>query len=164
MPRLANARRETFCQLVAAGTPMIDAYREAGYKPSNAAAYELGRDVNMNRRIAEIRREMVSQAAGMIEAAFNPDEVDHKWLVTQLYQNVQIGREQGDISASTKALELIGKLNGLYIGKGDKQLSRNPQHHGLPNRRKADDIQEIAGFLERLDSASGDDGQEGDDA
>lgn len=57
MPALADPRRESFAQLVAAGKEYKEAYIASGYKPGGAAqsGARLNRDVKVNARIVELR-------------------------------------------------------------------------------------------------------------
>ena len=54
MPSLKNVKHELFAQALAKGTTASEAYVEAGYKPSRAAASRMSAKVNIQERIREI--------------------------------------------------------------------------------------------------------------
>lgn len=60
MPLLRDARRERFAQFVASGIPYTRAYVQAGYKPSDKAAWRCRGRADVSARIDEI---MVAAAA-----------------------------------------------------------------------------------------------------
>ncbi|GHC79468.1 terminase small subunit [Limoniibacter endophyticus] len=62
MAVLANTRHEKFAQAVAAGASATEAYAQAGYKGDRTAASRLSTNVNIIRRIDEIRNRMSEKA------------------------------------------------------------------------------------------------------
>lgn len=55
MPVLKNAKHEAFAQAMANGRTAADAYVAAGFNPSRSAASRLSTNVNIKRRIDEIK-------------------------------------------------------------------------------------------------------------
>lgn len=62
MPVLKNARYEQFSQGLAKGLPATEAYVQAGYNESRSAASRLSTNVNIQRRIAEIKARVAEKA------------------------------------------------------------------------------------------------------
>ena len=62
MPVLKNARHEKFAQALAKGMTATDAYAEAGYKGDRTAASRLSTNVNVSRRVDEIKNRVAEKA------------------------------------------------------------------------------------------------------
>lgn len=62
MPVLRNARHEAFAQALAAGQSASDAYVTAGYRQSRSAASRLSTNVNIERRVREIKARAADKA------------------------------------------------------------------------------------------------------
>lgn len=62
MPVLKHARHEAFAQALAKGMTATDAYSAAGYKGDRTAASRLSTNVNITRRVDEIRNRVAEKA------------------------------------------------------------------------------------------------------
>lgn len=65
MPAIKNVKWERYCQNLAAGMSMLDAYKGAGFKPDRGNASRLQQKDNIARRVAEIleKRELIDSKA-----------------------------------------------------------------------------------------------------
>lgn len=73
MPLLRNPRHEKFAQLRADGMPIMAAYQQAGYAPSNSNSVRLNGNERVSARIDELRRQ-----------ASTNQEVTRDWVVAKL--------------------------------------------------------------------------------
>jgi len=62
MPTLKNTRHEMFAQALARGATATDAYSQAGYKGDRTAASRLSTNVNITRRVDEIKNRVAEKA------------------------------------------------------------------------------------------------------
>jgi phage terminase small subunit len=62
MPVLKNARHEMFAQALAKGMSATDSYSAAGYKGDRTAASRLSTNVNITRRVDEIKNRVAEKA------------------------------------------------------------------------------------------------------
>ena len=60
---LDNIKHERFCQEVVGGKSRLEAYRLAGYKPDEGAAFRLSKNVRVKARIAELGKKIVDRYA-----------------------------------------------------------------------------------------------------
>lgn len=107
---LKNQRHERFAQLVASGSSLSAAYRDAGYTKKNAGsqAHRLSKNANVAERIAEIKAEIAKQ---QIAHAV----VTRTWVKERLKENAIVAAAKGEYSASNRALELLGKEIGMFV-------------------------------------------------
>lgn len=106
---LADAQHERFAQLMAEGKrSQGQAYLEAGYQCSsmNAAcmgASRLIRNVKVQARIAYLQEQAATLAT-----------LDTSYVLSSLMRNAETAYEERDLSASNRALELLGKHLRLW--------------------------------------------------
>lgn len=62
MPVLKNARHEAFAQALAKGKTATEAYAEAGYQESRSAASRLSTNVNIEKRVEELKTRIAEKA------------------------------------------------------------------------------------------------------
>lgn len=62
MPTLKNAQHEMFAQALARGATATDAYSAAGYKGDRTAASMLSTNVNITRRVDQIKSRVAENA------------------------------------------------------------------------------------------------------
>ena len=112
-------RQEAFCLAYAKSGNATGAYREAGYtvKTDKAASVNASRllgNANVQARLAELRertaREAVMSASEMQEA------------LTEIARD---GERRDD--ARMKAMELLAKMQGLFVKRSEIDLSHAPQ-------------------------------------
>mgnify|MGYP000875861298 CR=1 FL=1 len=120
MPVLNNARRERFCQYVAAGSTYVDAYKKAGYSgDTNAAPSGLAKQPEVRARIDELIAEHSNameqdrlMRERLREAKIEHEVLDQKWLLLEAMKNLEMARKKGQTSAANQALKMIGELTG----------------------------------------------------
>lgn len=61
-------------------------------------------------------------------------QTDADWVITELVANHTMAREKGDIGASTRALELIGKHHGAFLDRVQTQPENINVEIILPDR------------------------------
>jgi hypothetical protein len=115
---LANARHEAFATLIASGTTasIAEAYRSAGFpntRTADAAGARLLAVVRVKLRVTYLRDFIQRSALG--RAA-----VDRDWVLTLLKKNALAAFDAGDRSACNRAVELLGKEQGMFVDR---------QHH-----------------------------------
>jgi hypothetical protein len=119
-----TAKREKFCQLVAAGATYTDAYLEAYQKPAGydrkVAAEEGSRlmaitDVKL--RVQELRRPVIRKMQQKLE--YNLQKA-----LAQADEMYQLAYEQGNVTGMGKAITLQSKLVKILSDQVE-------HHHGL---------------------------------
>ena len=100
---------ENFCLEIVQSGNGTEAYKKAGYKvkSDNAAAVgaaKLLRKAKVQKRIAELRREMDSHKI--------MDAVERRELLTQFARDEETAKPD-----RLKAMDLLNKMDGVYINK-----------------------------------------------
>jgi len=132
MPALNNARWEMYCTGIAQGKNQMQSYKDAGFSSEGQGnATTLSKRPEIKARVAELIEERTQFRAnytqngnlehlGEIENMLETGEVDRRWVMKHLMDNVRDAREAGQFSASNKALEMLGKEIGMFQEKGKK--------------------------------------------
>lgn len=129
MAALKNAKHEAFAQGLAKGLSASDAYVEAGYQPSRSAASRLSTNVNIERRVGELKNKVAKKVEVTIESlAAEYDEV----------RTLAIAEKQ--LGAANQSTAGKAKLFGL----------------GVENRRMSGSVQIITLTAKDLDGLSPD--------
>jgi hypothetical protein len=110
MPALKNPKHELFCQAIVNGASQVDAAKQAKlFRPDSKNFH------TMACRLAK-RKEIVRRIAALALRGENRVAKDFKvtreWLVAQLVSNVLQAKEQNQVSAANKALEMLGNNAG----------------------------------------------------
>ncbi len=116
MPILENSRHEIFAQELAKGATQTEAYLTAGYKGDKTAASRLSTNVNVQRRVAELK------ADAAVRARKSMDDI-----LEQLDDDRQFAREMEAPSAAIQATMGQAKILGY-----DKQLIEHTGKDGGP--------------------------------
>lgn len=116
MPILENSRHEIFAQELAKGAKQKEAYLTAGYKGDKTAASRLSTNVNVQRRVAELK------ADAAVRARKSMDDI-----LEQLDDDRQFAREMEAPSAAIQATMGQAKILGY-----DKQLIEHTGKDGGP--------------------------------
>ena len=106
---LKNPRHERFAQALATGMTQDAAYREANYKPDRRHASRLATNGDIQARVAELQERAAEKAV-----------VTKAWVLEKLKENVERAMNSGETynpMAANKALELLGKEMGMFIGR-----------------------------------------------
>lgn len=127
MPVLQDPRQERFAQLVANGRTNKDAYMEAGYNVTPQSATAQGSKMRRKPAVAERIAELMNEYAvaseerrkawaegGELMADFDPRKVDKDYLLREAAMNLSMARDAHNIVAANKALELMGRLAGVF--------------------------------------------------
>lgn len=134
MAALRNQKHEQFAQKVARGMAAATAYAECGYseKTAAAAASRLLTDVNVAKRVAELKE-------GIATVAMSKSGIDKAWVLAKLVKVVEmgmaaepvtdedgapIGEYKQNLAAANKSLELIGKELGMFVDR--KEIRTGP--------------------------------------
>lgn len=106
MPALSNARHEKYAQALAKGLSADEAYQEAGFTANRGNACRLKANESVLARLAELQE----------RAAVNVS-LSREWVIEQLIDNVKKakGQEKPDLSSANRALELLGKEQGMFV-------------------------------------------------
>ena len=125
MPRLDNVKWEAFCMNISNGINATDAYRQAGYKVKNdnsaaASASALLRNRKIVARLKELGD--AKEKAGIADA----DE--QKAFATAVVRGEMTDRDGKPVPMSVrlKAMELLGKMQGLYVNHVETNLNVQP--------------------------------------
>ena len=123
--RLKNPRQEAFCQEFSKCGNATDAYMRAGYKTKSAnvaksAASRLLTDVNVRARIKELDDAK--------EKASIADAYEQKSFLTSVMRGKtkECNGKPVSMAMRLKALELLGKMQGLYINKVETDVNVKP--------------------------------------
>lgn len=115
MPVLQNPKREQFCQLIVAGKSQAQAYELAGFTPSRANAGKLRHVEAIERRVAELLEQRNRKDERAMEKAIEASGLTKEWVLTRLIQNAEAALQARDGAVANRALELLGKEQGLFI-------------------------------------------------
>ncbi len=136
---LEDAQHERFAQVMAEGKMnQGQAYLEAGYQCSSleiasASATRLLKNVNVQARISYLQEEAAKLAV-----------LDRSYVLLGLMANAEKGYETGDLSASNRAFELLGKDLGMFREKLDVELSAKT--HAVDEDTRRDLVAQLLGF------------------
>jgi phage terminase small subunit len=119
MPCLSNARQERFCQGLAAGKTIDQAYREAGYAAHRGNASTLRSKQHIQARVAELQSCAAERAV-----------LSRQWVIEGLIEIVERSMQlkavlckgrviafRSEPAAAIRALELLGKELGMFTGR-----------------------------------------------
>ena len=103
---------EKFAQLIASGKTRTEAALEMGYAKARAGntGSDLARRPDIAARVQELK---VSGNA----AALKMVALSRKYVLDELMINVQLARQEHQIPASNRALELLGNEIGMFSTK-----------------------------------------------
>ncbi len=105
---LRNPQHEIFAQARAAGCNKDEAYQKAGYKGKSAGVQgRIDNKLEVRQRIKEI-----------LEASARRAELSRRDILDRIYQDWELCRKLGQMSASLKAAELMGKeLHKMFVDR-----------------------------------------------
>src|SRR5215469_14491 len=117
MGLLTNARHERFAQEIVKGTPVRKAYMIAGYPANRGNASRLRLHQGIKARIDELRAQKTAAVELGQLAAAEQAGLSHLWVLRSLRRNCVLAARRGDMAASTRAAELIGKHIGMFVDR-----------------------------------------------
>lgn len=106
MPALTNNKHEIFARELAKGESQADAYKTAGYKPSEQHASRLASDGKVLARIAEIQQLAVIRT-----------EITIDRITAMLLEDRELARSTKQSAAAVSATEKLGKLHGHFVDR-----------------------------------------------
>ena len=110
MPALDNARHEKFAQALAKGASAAEAYKEAGYRCSEAAARSsasaLLTNPNIEARVTELKQGAAKRAQITLES----------WI-EEGAELMRAALRAGDSAAASQQYERVAKVAGFWIEK-----------------------------------------------
>lgn len=130
MPRILNPKHEEIALRLSKGETQTAAYRATfNTSTDRSAATGAGRLMGHERYGPQIRarRDELLQLESVKERQVL-DLADNQpptraWIMAQLGHVVRMGRQAGNLAAMNKALELLGKVEGMWDVKGKKDVS-----------------------------------------
>lgn len=109
MPALTNPKHERFAQELAKGKSQAEAYKAAGYAPSEPNASRLTSNEKVRVRVAEIQERGAIRAEVTI-ASLTADLI-------RLREKGELIGEAAGLSVARASVMDIAKLNGLVVDK-----------------------------------------------
>lgn len=119
MPALSNPKHERFAQALAKGKTQAEAYKEAGYSPSEPNASRLRSNDKVQARLAELQERAAIRTEITVASI-----TDRLLAIATLAENV---KDAPMLQAARASLMDAAKLNGLVVDKSDQSL----KHTGL---------------------------------
>jgi hypothetical protein len=123
MGLLSNAKHEMFAQEIVRGTPITKAYVVAGYPANRGNASRLRLHEGVKTRIAELQGQKTAAVELAQLTAAERAGVDHYWVIRTLRRNSVLAARRGDMAASTRAAELIGRHLNMFIDRKEIQIN-----------------------------------------
>ena len=123
MGLLSNVKHEMFAQGIVRGTPITKAYVLAGYPANRGNAARLRCHEGVKARIAELQGQKTAAVEMAQLSAAEKAGVDHYWVVRTLRRNSVLAARRGDIAASNRAAELIGRHIGMFVERKSIEIS-----------------------------------------
>ena len=118
MERKLTSKQEKFCVGVASGLNQSDAYRKSYDHEgmSDVSIYQesckLNKNPKITLRVAELRAPVIKKAQVTLESH-----------IAELQRLAKVAEDNGNVQAAIKAVELTGKVSGLYVEKIDQNVS-----------------------------------------
>ena len=112
MPTLHNSRHERFAQLVATGKTPAEAYVAVRY--AEKTAYTCGPRLL---KTESVRARVIELEQKITEAAVTNAVLNREFVIRELMDNALKAKGNGELSASNRALELLGKEIGMFERK-----------------------------------------------
>lgn len=130
MPRIINPKHEEIAISLSKGETQTNAYLAAfGCKSRRSAENGASRLMKHSRygdQIRARRDELIqlerAKERQVLDLADNSPPTK-TWIVAQLKHVVAMGRQAGNLAAMNKALELLGKVDGVWDAKAKRTLS-----------------------------------------
>ena len=132
MPQLSNNKHELYARNMAVGMTQIDAFVAAGYEHNYGNASTLANKKHVKDRVTELMDERragreIDNTDVNAEIADSEFGINEAWVVRQLKTNSTEARDAGQYAASNKALEILGKVCGLFDAPADPHARKQPE-------------------------------------
>ncbi|WKV16985.1 terminase small subunit [Microcystis phage MJing1] len=121
MPMLANSRYEAVAQGLARGKSQTQAALDAGYSMGSAAGQgcRIAARPEVQARIMELREKLEEQRSTALAKVEMPTR---KKVLEELVQAQDAAKQQGNLQAQLRALELLGKELGMFIQRSEVRV------------------------------------------
>jgi hypothetical protein len=162
MPVLKNARHELFCQAVAQGKELQEAYIEAGFNDGssgNPSRLKMRKDIE--RRISEL---LNKRANKVLQKTAREAEITRDTILAKLDQAYEVAKKARNGSAMTQAAIGQARVMGLIIDRrevGDarafdsltdeqliKEIARLARSLGIAGPRLVEDLARSLGIAD----------------
>ena len=135
-----TAKQQKFAQLIAAGANQADAYRGA-YNTCNMKAATVVNNAHNLMKNSDVSAMISELSAKALEKVVEKIAIDKAWVISKLVKIVDLGMaievvtygegeeeregelKTANLSASNKALELIGKEHGMFVDRKDIKVT-----------------------------------------
>ena len=132
-----TAKQQKFAQLIAAGANQADAYRGA-YSTGNMKAATVVNNAHNLMKNSDVSAMISELSAKVIDKVVADIAIDKAWVISKLVKIVDLGMaiepvidqdgssgeiKTANLSASNKALELIGKEHGMFVDRKDIKVT-----------------------------------------
>lgn len=130
---LTNKKRK-FAQLIVSGLNQADAYRGA-YSTANMKAATVVNNAHNLMKDSDISAMIKDLSAKVMDKVVADIAIDKAWVIEKLVKIVGLGMavepvagvegelKTANLAASNKALELIGKENGMFVDRKDIKVT-----------------------------------------
>jgi hypothetical protein len=139
---LKNGRREKFCQLIAGGMAINAAFEAAGFAANDQNASRLRSTSACSARIDELMTLGADQVLTATMDAISASGLSREWVIDRLIKNAEraaqaipvtiagipTGEYRYDGPTVNRALELLGKITGLWIEKPGEGADDIPEN------------------------------------
>ena len=139
--RPLTEKQEKFCQLVAQGRMLVEAYREAGYMPNGSEKTQWEAASRLMSSNSKVIARVRAIQAEMEEDRRTIERRREEWVLKRLTQEAEQAPTDG---ARVRAIELVGRTIGLFTDKIEQTDT---------TERSASDIE--ADLRQRLDRLLG---------
>lgn len=136
MAALSNNMWEKFAQAMARGVNQTKSALEAGYNETSAhvRGCELAKKPAVKERIEELRKKADKLAVQAVAC-------DREWVLRELVATYEAARAAKNQTAANRALELIGKEQGMFI---DRKMDVKSPLEGLNTQQ----LQQLMALVE----------------
>lgn len=122
MALLRNPRHELFARAISDGHSATQAHRIAGFSVDRANAGRLRHRDDVKARIGELTAQKTAAVEIAQLTAAEQSGVSALWVLRNLRRNCVLAARRGDIAASNRAAELIGRHLNLFIEKQEVSI------------------------------------------
>lgn len=111
-----TGRQEAFAQAVCRGSTASDAYRTA-YRPKAMKAKSVHEKASHLIQTGKVRARVEELREIVLEKVVREVAIDKAWITRQLIHIVERARADGKLNAAVRALELLGKDQGMFVDR-----------------------------------------------
>jgi phage terminase small subunit len=129
MPILHDPKRENFCQLIARGISVIDAYGRAGYKRNTGNATALKKRPDVTARIEELQYEMAQNNQSELNEYLRDSKLTPTYIIKQMLETGIEAKGAGKYDIAAKCFKDIGgELFGMFVERKHIAVDKNSVH------------------------------------